>query len=1253
MLTLRHFDTITRVGLGLTETVAHCVASYLFPKARFSVGHLNLDAAEPDHLRPYSGQSLQFSSGQRMYFSDQPVGELLYPTPSDRAAYGSLTFTPCKSFHELRRMRVLVIDHETGDSNGVLSDRQFAKELVGDCWGKMSLSLAEQFTSRTDTPIQFRIGIRPQEGNEHYRIAKGTLAPDARIEQLGDSIEVTASPTVAQELNFGQYDLILATSMFKGRKGAEAIAPGSYLLDLGLGVKIEAEYGRQKLGAQVLVNYPVGVAQDILPNLETKAQQLKAALGSPHALAREFIAAYEEKQGQGTVREADLDIFGSTFDALFDAEAEPEGMSREEALYAILKTDLAHYGQLLEHPFVIDELKSFAQHRWTELAYSGGIKFRSALAQPCDKLAATEVCVPTMPDGAELILTRSPLVNSNGVIILTNRHIPELMRLRGCIHINPAAAAKHLQADFDGDRLAFERADKYPALAAEIREKLLPENRYPDVVKRDKVAYQGSFEEIALRCAHNDVGTIANQIMRAVSIYNDTLGRPATTLPNYVKQIARYYAQQCEQLGEGKLSIPQHYHQPMREIARHARKESLSADDIQDALDHVRTIQRQIVCDLSNELQVAVDGPKSAVRPDMALFAACKAIGNCITVSFIKDKQNGAIYRDQPATASTFCPVGMMAQLVNQHFDPVRLSPRPIHLFRRLFPEPERELAEIAKEVKEAYNEKLSAVAALRDALARDPERGLPHLTVEHGGKQVAVTRLDAFGTLNLLANSQKLDVQIVSRPAGISSEIPNQLFAQAVIGGQTRTLGAVSLADAQGLQLKAGMRLNAATITLCPAITESRLEAGWRSLRSYVAMVRGEHSPEERSHLAAALWHAAHTKDEYGTKKSVVAFSLFPEESLSQLKALQFRELQVIGLQYPTNQHRGRHFDGELVIAEVVEQPIATKDGTLTLKRGIAIEGRFLAPLQQESPSYPVGSFFQATVKLAPPASAIATLPNRTALEIRKLLSYAHAGVRFESEPVSLTIEPSREGILVSLSGSPLGLLTPESAGIARSQYGSLFSRTKQLTVDATLTSASSNTAILRTDPSTFQSPWQMEARRLGGGREVGVERNVEVVREQLREQYIAYVGRAYELDPQLKSGIALDLHVAQLAHADGRTFNEIASLLSTSDTLLKVRPEPGSPAWEFYEAHARQYVLEVLRESDASNGNHSPVSPTEPPLHDTYRSYAERVQRANPYVEGGVELNRQVAALARADGRSREEEEAILRASDVPLVR
>jgi hypothetical protein len=147
---------------------------------------------------------------------------------------------------------------------------------------------------------------------------------------------------------------------------------------------------------------------------------------------------------------------------------------------------------VLEHPFVIDELKKFLQRQWMDIATGRAIKFQAALAQPSLDLAENEVCVPRMPDGAELIVTRSPLVNSNGVITLTNRHLPQLMRLEGTIHIHPETAAKHLQADFDGDRLAFERADKYPTLTAEIKEPLLPENRYPDVVKRDKVPYQSS-----------------------------------------------------------------------------------------------------------------------------------------------------------------------------------------------------------------------------------------------------------------------------------------------------------------------------------------------------------------------------------------------------------------------------------------------------------------------------------------------------------------------------------------------------------------------------------------------------------------------------------------------------------------------------------------------------------------------------------------------------------------------------------------
>jgi hypothetical protein len=217
---------------------------------------------------------------------------------------------------------------------------------------------------------------------------------------------------------------------------------------------------------------------------------------------------------------------------------------------------LEHHGQLLEHPYVIDELKKFLQRQWIDIATGRAIKFQSALAQPSLALQKDEVCVSRIPDGAEVILTRSPLVNSNGVIILTNRHLPQLMRLEGTIHIHPETAAQHLQADFDGDRLAFEEADQYPTLSAEIKEALLPENRYPDVVKRDKLPYQGNFEEIAVSAVNNDIGKIANQIMIAVTLRWETVLMPEEKKAGYVQQVTQYYRDILAKTSNPPIELP-------------------------------------------------------------------------------------------------------------------------------------------------------------------------------------------------------------------------------------------------------------------------------------------------------------------------------------------------------------------------------------------------------------------------------------------------------------------------------------------------------------------------------------------------------------------------------------------------------------------------------------------------------------------------------------------------------------------------
>ncbi|MBW4635053.1 MAG: hypothetical protein KME30_25080 [Iphinoe sp. HA4291-MV1] len=194
-----------------------------------------------------------------MYFaSDDKVRERIYPNASDGAAYGSLLFTPCRDFKELKNLRILVIDDATGENGGFLPP-DVAKNLVGDCYGKISLDLAEELTSSSNTPFQFRLGIKEQEENPVARIAKGTLAP-FRLEQVGEALIRDNGKT--------GYDMVLATSSFKGRKGEDALAPGEYNLTVGLGIKTLAEYGEHSLGTQILVNYPRAVEADMLPRLE-------------------------------------------------------------------------------------------------------------------------------------------------------------------------------------------------------------------------------------------------------------------------------------------------------------------------------------------------------------------------------------------------------------------------------------------------------------------------------------------------------------------------------------------------------------------------------------------------------------------------------------------------------------------------------------------------------------------------------------------------------------------------------------------------------------------------------------------------------------------------------------------------------------------------------------------------------------------------------------------------------------------------
>jgi hypothetical protein len=214
--------------------------------------------------------------------------------------------------------------------------------------------------------------------------------------------------------------------------------------------------------------------------LEARLSELSLIASEPIKIARDYLQVTEKRYQYQIENNTD---FWEQLDELSSEEAEAilemaAAFENQEIIYRLIKQDV-HY-QLLEHPKIVQVLNDHLQNQYREAATGRFVKFKGALLQPNLDLNQDEFCDPNLPDGAEVIVTRSPLVNSNGVITLTNKHLPELMHLQGVAWMHPATAARYLQGDFDGDRVAYALAQDFPTLAAEVKQKNLPQNRYAD-----------------------------------------------------------------------------------------------------------------------------------------------------------------------------------------------------------------------------------------------------------------------------------------------------------------------------------------------------------------------------------------------------------------------------------------------------------------------------------------------------------------------------------------------------------------------------------------------------------------------------------------------------------------------------------------------------------------------------------------------------------------------------------------------------
>ena len=707
----------------------------------------------------------------------------------------------------------------------------------------------------------------------------------------------------------------------------------------------------------------------------------------------------------------------------------------------LLKKDLAHHGQLLEHPYVVGELQKYVQNKWKEIATGRAIKFHSAQAQPCADLKDDEVCIRTMPDGIELIVTRSPLVNSNGVVILKNRHLSELMRLKGSIHIKSETAAKHFQADFDGDILAFERAEKYPNLTAEIKESLTEEKRYPEVIKKNKVPYKGaSFEEIALSAMQNDIGRISNLIMSATALRHETELMPQQNKKNYVQQVSKYYKASIAQDvdPESDFKIPANYREDITVIAN--IPDNPNSQQIEESLQRMRDIQFKVVSDLSNELQVAVDGPKSALRPDANLINTCKEISGYKGVFCLYGKKNKEVYLTKQFPSSNHSPVDLMVNIANKQWKENRLNFRPAVQFRSIFEEVnDVNIKNTAQQIKTTYNKFQNEARSLEELKLKYPELVDSYLEIELSNtkEKLYITRLERFGTLESpLLQDKPIDINFVKNK--IYKDTPNSLLAITTVEvdgkPQEKVIGALAYLSEQNID-KIPPSLKT-TVTLQSGINDDRVQAIYKVRNNYVETLRDKYSEVEQQKLAAAIWHGAHTKDDYGTKQALSAFKVFPEPILKQLEQLQFDTMKLIGTQY--HQYAQKQWVGEEMDCEVVLHPIPDKDNPQgVMKRVVKAADKVVGLIGDESPTLPIGTKFKANLTSDLPSSVTLTTPKGTILTAKEVKNYKYSHVNWQEQTdrtLSVVLARDDKGkqvALILLDDLGLGILDKKSENI------------------------------------------------------------------------------------------------------------------------------------------------------------------------------------------------------------------------------
>ncbi|EAZ87931.1 hypothetical protein CY0110_14790, partial [Crocosphaera chwakensis CCY0110] len=541
--------------------------------------------------------------------------------------------------------------------------------------------------------------------------------------------------------------------------------------------------------------------------------------------------------------------------------------------------------------------------------------------QPHHALKENEFCDPKLPNGAEVIVTRSPLVNSNGVITLTNRHLDDVKHLKGTVYMNAKTAADYLQGDFDGDRVAYELASKYPNLTAEIKEKHKKENRYKDIEKLLKKAYEGSFESIALSAKDNQIGIIAIKVMKAVALEMEFENLPQEKVEEYINDFSDHFSGLWKKDKEtGKDTLPKSL-KGRELLVNELAKLASSNQSNEEKIKIIKSFLHSRVDELAPQLQIAVDGPKSANRPDADVLSANDKLMGYRDVGWLKEYKDLDVYRKKVMLSNSYSPVDLMITEVNESWEENSLEPRQTHQFEKLFNGVEitKEDIKWAEEIRNQYNKLNSYAFRLKDEYGEAPGPRLT-LNTKEGEKLEIIHTLEA--THPSVYDLKEANIYLRKNEDSFSHpELKYVAFAE--VPGEKKDngkplykrIGYVSKISERNKNLiqfepnKTISKTINGSVTINPGVTPSQVKAAFGQVNEFVEKTYEDIKAEDKQRFAASLWQVTHRRqtkirneqgqldDKQRFNKAVAAFAIFGDEINQQLDTLQFNQVKVAGV--------------------------------------------------------------------------------------------------------------------------------------------------------------------------------------------------------------------------------------------------------------------------------------------------------------------------------------------------------------------